>query len=230
MTTAVSDRAPDACARNRRGPRRRRARLSLVAQVDAHEGPAYLADEDALYLTTLVRPGTDRSPSVQIKRLPLERRGPPFNSPNDLVVASDGAIWFTDPAYGHLQGFRPEPQVGDFVYRHDPATGQTTVVADGFDKPNEIALPRRAHAVRHGQRCQPGGRQLLRRPAPSHQGVRPPGRTASLWRTALGRHLTRIPDGLKVDDDGRVYGSSCSGVQVLSPAANCSARSAYLAP
>lgn len=78
--------------------------------------PVYLADEDAQCFTTLPRPGTDRSPSVQIKRLPLEWRGPPFNSPNDLVVASDGAIWFTDPAYGHLLGFMLEPQVGDFVY------------------------------------------------------------------------------------------------------------------
>ena len=67
-------------------------------------------------------------------------RGLPFNSPNDVTVASDGAIWFTDPSYGHLQGFKREPAVGDYVYRHDPARGETTVVADGFDKPNGIAL------------------------------------------------------------------------------------------
>ena len=41
--------------------------------------------------------------------------GKPLNSPNDVVVRSDGTIWFTDPSYGFLQGFRPEPQLGDFV-------------------------------------------------------------------------------------------------------------------
>ncbi len=44
--------------------------LSRLAEVDAHEGPVYFADEDALYFTTLPRPGGDRTPSVQIKRLP----------------------------------------------------------------------------------------------------------------------------------------------------------------
>ena len=45
--------------------------------------------------------------------------GLPLNSPNDVVVRSDASIWFTDPSYGHLQGFRPEPLVGDHVYRHN---------------------------------------------------------------------------------------------------------------
>ena len=42
-----------------------------MAELDAHEGPVYFADEDALYFTSVPRPGADRSPSVQIKRLPL---------------------------------------------------------------------------------------------------------------------------------------------------------------
>jgi len=44
------------------------ARLSLLAELDAHEGPVYFADEDALYFTSVPRPGPDRTPSVQIKR------------------------------------------------------------------------------------------------------------------------------------------------------------------
>lgn len=47
-----------------------------------------------------------------------------FNSPNDIVVKSDGTIWFTDPSYGYLQGFKDPPLAGDFVYRYDPATGR----------------------------------------------------------------------------------------------------------
>ena len=48
--------------------------------------------------------------------------GFPFNSPNDVVVNSDGTIWFTDPSYGHLQGFKAAPAIGDNVYRYDPRT------------------------------------------------------------------------------------------------------------
>ena len=66
--------------------------------------------------------------------------GLPLNSPNDVVVRSDGTIWFTDPSYGHLHGFRPEPQAGDYVYRWDPRTGMLTVVADDFVKPNGLAF------------------------------------------------------------------------------------------
>jgi gluconolactonase len=62
--------------------------------------------------------------------------GLPLNSPNDVVVGPDGVIWFTDPCYGYLQGYRPRPRLGDFVHRFDPATRRHDVVADGFDKPN----------------------------------------------------------------------------------------------
>lgn len=61
-------------------------------------------------------------------------------SPNDVVVRSDGTIWFTDPSYGRLQGFRPEPEHPDRVYRLDPRTGRLDVVSESFDKPNGLAF------------------------------------------------------------------------------------------
>ena len=64
--------------------------------------------------------------------------GRPLNSPNDVVVTRDGAVWFSDPSYGHLQGFRPPPELPDAVYRY--ADGELTMVADGFDKPNGLAF------------------------------------------------------------------------------------------
>jgi len=66
--------------------------------------------------------------------------GLPFNSPNDVVEKSDGTIWFTDPAYGSLQGFRPKPLIGDYVYRYDPADDSVTVVVDTFKKPNGLCF------------------------------------------------------------------------------------------
>jgi sugar lactone lactonase YvrE len=57
---------------------------SLLAVVDAHEGPVHFADENALYFTTLPRPGVDRTLSVEIKRLPLDE-------PGDVSVPMGGA-------------------------------------------------------------------------------------------------------------------------------------------
>jgi gluconolactonase len=84
---------------------------------------------------TLVDPRTGER-EVLVDRV----AGRPLNSPNDVAVGPDGAVWFTDPAYGWLQGFRPRPRLGDHVYRHDRTTGATVLVARGFDKPNGIAL------------------------------------------------------------------------------------------
>jgi gluconolactonase len=227
-------------------------RLRLAAQTDAHEGPVYAADEDALYFTTV------RRERVAIKRLALadgtvsvvredanmangmaldrdgsllvceqgtlteparitraDRRtgeeetvvdsweGLPLNSPNDVVIASDGAIWFTDPSYGHLQGFRPEPQVPDRVYRHDPRTGRTTVFAEGVDKPNGLAFSLDERVLYVSDNGAPhhllafdvkgGEREVLAKAAPEH------------------------PDGLKVDAEGRIYASAPAGVEILSP-------------
>jgi gluconolactonase len=249
-------------------------RLTQLAAVDAHEGPVYFADEDALYFTTFPRSTVGRSPSVQIKRLSLDRpehvsvvvaaangangmaadgdgalivceqgsrrqpariarvdrltgesetvvehwRGLRFNSPNDVVVASDGAIWFTDPAYGYVQGFRPPPEVGDYVYRHDPTSGETTVVADSFDKPNGIAFsPDEGvlYVTDSGANQEPGSYYPRR---PHHIKA-----FDVLDRRRLsGERLFAVvapgfPDGLKVDRDGRVYSSAFSGVQVFAP-------------
>src|SRR5262249_668235 len=63
--------------------------------------------------------------------------GRALNSPNDIVVAGDGAIWFTDPSYGFLQGFKPRPELADNVYRFD---GRLNVVEGSFDKPNGLAF------------------------------------------------------------------------------------------
>ena len=89
-------------------------------------------------------------------------RGHRFNAPNDVVVRSDRTVWFTDPNYGELQGFKGPAEVGTYVYRHDPATGETTVVADGFNKPNGLAFsPDEVRPLRHRHRRQPGARNVF---------------------------------------------------------------------
>ena len=67
-----------------------------------------------------------------------------LNSPNDVVVKSDGSIWFTDPSYGIImdyEGDRAEmEQSGCFVYRIDPNTGAISVISSDFVKPNGLAF------------------------------------------------------------------------------------------
>ncbi|OGM51033.1 hypothetical protein ABOM_000019 [Aspergillus bombycis] len=66
--------------------------------------------------------------------------GRPFNSVNDVVVHSDGSIWFTDPIYGAEQGYRPQPCLPNQVYRWCPDTGSIRAMADGLGKPNGICF------------------------------------------------------------------------------------------
>ena len=72
--------------------------------------------------------------------------GKRLNSPNDVVVKSDGSIWFTDPSYGIDSDYegdkaRRARSARSNVYRIDPATGAVDrVVADDFVKPNGLAF------------------------------------------------------------------------------------------
>lgn len=69
--------------------------------------------------------------------------GKRLNSPNDVIVASDGSIWFTDPVFGILgdyEGHRAEPELPQNVYRVDGGTGEATVVAKGVLGPNGLCF------------------------------------------------------------------------------------------
>ena len=133
--------------------------------------------------------------------------GLPFCSPNDVLVRSDGTVWFTDPSYGYLQRFRPEPERADAVYVHDPRTGATSVVADWLDKPNGLAFSPDESVLYVADNGAP--HVLLAFDVHDadlgHASVvsfSPPGH----------------PDGLKTDAHGRLYASSPDGVEVLTPA------------
>jgi len=76
----------------------------------------------------------------EAKLLTSSFHGRPFNSPNDVVVHSDGSIWFTDPIYGWEQGIRPRPRLPNQVYRYDPGTESIRAIADGLGRPNGICF------------------------------------------------------------------------------------------
>ena len=129
-------------------------------------------------------------------------RGLPLSSPNDVVVASDGSIWFTDPSYGYLQGFRPPPQLPDAVYRFD---GTLERVAAAFDKPNGLAFS-------------PDERTLY---VGDSEASRIYAFDVDRGRLANQRVFTEIspgyPDGIKVTPDGRVFSSFGGGIAIFDP-------------
>ena len=146
-------------------------------------------------------------------------RGRRFNSPNDVVVKSDGSIWFTDPPYGILsdyEGNKSEGEMGgNFVYRIDGQTAEITIVADDFDKPNGLAFsPDESllYIADTGRSHDPEGPHYIR------------------WfnvvdgvRLAGGRVFTEInpgmADGLRIDTDGHIWTSAGDGVHCYTPRA-----------
>jgi len=69
--------------------------------------------------------------------------GKRLNSPNDVVVKSDGSIWFTDPIFGLLgdyEGYKAESEIDMNVYRIDGATGKASIVAEGILGPNGLCF------------------------------------------------------------------------------------------
>ena len=70
-------------------------------------------------------------------------QGKRLNSPNDVVVKSDGSIWFTDPPFGltsFYEGSVAEPELPACVYRIDGQSGETTVVAADVLGPNGLCF------------------------------------------------------------------------------------------
>ncbi|ARV58369.1 gluconolactonase [Nostocales cyanobacterium HT-58-2] len=144
-------------------------------------------------------------------------QGKHLNSPNDLVVKSDGTIWFTDPPYGITQpnqgyGGKQE-QTGSYVYRFAPATREIYPVVTDMVCPNGLAFSpdERLLYVSDTAAFNISG-------GPHHIRV---------YEVVDGRYVTngRVfaviepgqPDGLRVDEHGNVFTSSKDSVQVYAP-------------
>ena len=126
--------------------------------------------------------------------------GKRLNSPNDVVVKSDGSIWFTDPPFGLLgdyEGARAAQELPQNLYRLDPATGQATVLDDAVAGPNGLAFSpdeRVLYVVE--SRATP--RNILAYDVAS-DGTRITGRRV-LINAGPG-----TPDGFRLDEDGNLW-------------------------
>ena len=135
-----------------------------------------------------------------------------LNSPNDVVVKSDGTVWFSDPPYGilsDLEGWKGEQEYGGaFVFCLDPRTGDLRVVADDFDRPNGLCFS-------------PDEKTLYIADTGAGLGhMRAFGVTADNRLTG-GRVFAKCDagryDGFRADTSGRIWSSANDGIHCLAP-------------
>ena len=137
--------------------------------------------------------------------------GKRLNSPNDVVVKSDGSIWFTDPPYGILterEGRVRESEIGAcYVYRLDPDSGALTVVADDFERPNGLAFSPDETTLYISDSAKPHLRHIRA------------FRVTDEQRLVDDRVFTVIDegvsDGLRIDTEGNVWTSAADGIQLF---------------
>ncbi len=146
-------------------------------------------------------------------------RGKRLNSPNDVVVKSDGTIWFTDPPYGIVsdrEGHKADSELGDcFVFRFDPKTSELDVVSDWVEEPNGLAF---------------SPYETVLYVSDTSAALQAPGRSNHhivAFDVLGGRALANphvfavvnpgLADGFRVDVNGFVYTSSEDAVQVYHP-------------
>ncbi|GLW12449.1 gluconolactonase [Microtetraspora sp. NBRC 13810] len=137
-------------------------------------------------------------------------QGRRLNSPNDVVVRSDGSIWFTDPSYGidsDYEGHRAESEIGGcHVYRVDPVSGRVDLVAGDFEQPNGLAfsLDERFIYIADSERGH------IRRFRVGDDGTLSAG-------DVFARCTKGVFDGIRLDAEGRVWAAAEDGVHCHDP-------------
>jgi gluconolactonase len=145
--------------------------------------------------------------------------GKRLNSPNDVVVKSDGSIWFTDPQFGILgyyEGHLDTAELPMNVYRVDGRTGAAAVVADGIIAPNGLAFsPDESRLYIVESRSEP--RRILA------YDVVGGGEKLANRRVLIDAGPEGTPDGLRCDVDGNLWcgwgmSATLDGVRIFNPA------------
>jgi gluconolactonase len=154
-----------------------------------------------------------REDAQGIRAIATHYQGKRLNSPNDVIVASDGAVIFSDPHYGLMEGLGgPAAQELPFrgVYRLAPGTSELQLLVDDFSAPNGLALSPDERTLYIDDTIN----MHLRAFDVSEQ-----------WTLKNGRVLFEfprdvdpgVPDGLKLDEHGNIYCTGPYGVWVIAP-------------
>lgn len=139
-----------------------------------------------------------------------------LNSPNDVVVSSDGAIWFTDPTYGILsnfEGYRATPEQGARnVFRLSPE-GELRAVVGDFTQPNGLCFSpdeKTLYVAESGSSHDDSVPSVIRKFAVEGDRLRDEGRFAEIDRG--------LPDGMRCDTKGNLWSSAADGVHCFDSA------------
>lgn len=139
-----------------------------------------------------------------------------LNSPNDVVVTSDGAVWFTDPTYGIMssfEGYRADPeQDARNVFRLDPETGDLEAVISDFHQPNGLAFSpdeKRLYVAESGLSHDPSVPAVIRQFDVSGKQVVDAGVFCTLDNG--------FPDGFRFDMTGNLWTSAGDQVHCFAP-------------
>lgn len=150
-------------------------------------------------------------------------KGKRFNSPNDLTIAPDGDIFFSDPPYGFLDKVNSDPTAGKMIfvkekreletagiYRFRPSTGELSMLSDAMDLPNGMALsPDGAFLYVNSSDMQK--REMWRFSTSDGSG-------AVFYDGPYGDDEKGWFDGLKMHASGNVFTTGPGGILVVSPA------------
>lgn len=150
--------------------------------------------------------------------------GKSLNSPNDVVVAQDGAVWFTDPDYGIMTDYEgyaaPREQAGCYLFRLDPESGTLRIAADDFAKPNGLAFSpdgSKLYVADTGRSHDPEG--------PGHIRVFDVGEGGRLSGGQVFAAPDRgLADGFRCDIHGNIWTSAGDGVHCFAPDGACLGR------
>jgi gluconolactonase len=142
-------------------------------------------------------------------------KGKKLNSPNDVVVKSDGTIWFTDPPYGILsdrEGNKRESELnGNYVFKLDPNTKELKIVFDQCDKPNGLAFSPDEKILYVADSGEPENILAIE--------VNENGTILSNPRE-FGKVSPGIADGFRIDSLGNIWTSAWDGVHCFSQSGN----------
>src|SRR6266511_4355194 len=183
------------------------------------EGPIWNKEGRFLLFSDMpgdVRRRWDQENGVQEVMRP-SNKGKELNSPNDVIVANDGSIYFSDPWYGRMPvfGVERDRELGfQGVYRIGPGGGDPQLLVDDFEQPNGLCFS-------------PDESLLYINDTPrAHIRVfdtQPDGTIANgrMFFENIGRGVIEegIPDGMKCDEHGNIYVTGPGGIWVISPEA-----------
>jgi gluconolactonase len=158
-----------------------------------------------------------QEPDGRLAVLASHYAGVELNSPNDIVVKSDGALYFTDPNFGRRPTRHGVPRVQEQpcqgVYRLEPETGMLDRLADDFDQPNGLcfSLDEKRLFINDSPRGHIRVFEIT-----EDGGLRGGEVWAELWGTGQG-----VADGMKLDAAGNLYCAGPGGIHIFDAGAVC---------